>query len=100
VKYINNLINKNILGKPAKETKVFISHLHVSINKQGFLLFFFPLIFVFVLFCLFLVFKDKVSLCSHGCPRTHSVDQARLQLRTLPASASQVLGLKSCATTA
>jgi hypothetical protein len=40
------------------------------------------------------------SLCSPGCPRTHSVDQAGLELRNLPASASQVLGLKSCATTA
>ena len=24
----------------------------------------------------FLVFRDRVSLCSSGCPRTHSVDQA------------------------
>jgi hypothetical protein len=34
-----------------------------------------------------------------GCPGTHSVDQAGLELRKLPASASQVLGLKACATT-
>jgi hypothetical protein len=34
-----------------------------------------------------------------GCPGTHSVDQAGLELRNLPASASQVLGLKACATT-
>jgi hypothetical protein len=46
----------------------------------------------------FLVFRDRVSLCSSGCPRTHSVDQAGLQLRNPPASASQVLGLKVCAT--
>jgi hypothetical protein len=38
-------------------------------------------------------------LCSPGCPGTHSVDQAGLELRNLPASASQVLGLKECATT-
>jgi hypothetical protein len=44
-------------------------------------------------------FQDKVSLCSPGCPGTHSVDQAGLELRNLPASASQVLGLKACATT-
>jgi hypothetical protein len=44
--------------------------------------------------------KDRVSLCSSGCPGTHSVDQAGLELRNLPASASQVLGLKTCATTA
>jgi hypothetical protein len=34
------------------------------------------------------------------CPGTHSVDQDGLKLRNLPASASQVLGLKVCATTA
>jgi hypothetical protein len=39
-------------------------------------------------------------LCSPGCPGTHSVDQAGLELRNPPASASQVLGLKACATTA
>ncbi|GAB1291531.1 NAD-dependent protein deacylase sirtuin-5, mitochondrial [Apodemus speciosus] len=41
----------------------------------------------------------EVSLCSPGCPGTHSVDQAGLQLRNLPASASQALGLKMCVTT-
>jgi hypothetical protein len=44
-------------------------------------------------------FPDKVSLYSSGCPGTHSVDQAGLKLRNLPASASRVLGLKACATT-
>jgi hypothetical protein len=29
-----------------------------------------------------------VSLCSPGCPGTHSVDQTGLELRNLPASAS------------
>jgi hypothetical protein len=47
-----------------------------------------------------LVFQDSVSLCSPGCPGTHSVDQAGLELRNPPASATQVLGLKACATTA
>jgi hypothetical protein len=53
-------------------------------------------------FCLFvcLFFRDRVSLCSPGCPGTHSVDQAGLELRNPPVSASQVLGLKACATTA
>jgi hypothetical protein len=32
-------------------------------------------------------------------PRTHFVDQAGLELRNLPASTSQVLGLKVCDTT-
>jgi hypothetical protein len=45
-------------------------------------------------------FRDRVSLCSPGCPGTHSVDQAGLQLRNPSASASQLLGLKACATTA
>jgi hypothetical protein len=47
----------------------------------------------------FLVFQDRVSLYSPGCPGTHFVDQAGLELRNPPASASQVLGLKACATT-
>jgi hypothetical protein len=55
-----------------------------------------PVLFV----CLFVSFPVRVSLCSPGCPGTHSVDQAGLELRNLPASASQVLGLKACATTA
>jgi hypothetical protein len=51
-------------------------------------------------FFFFLVFRDRISLCSPGCPGTHFVDQAGLKLRNLPASAFQVLGLKACATTA
>jgi hypothetical protein len=52
--------------------------------------------FCFVLFCF--VFRDRVSLCSPGCPGTHSEDLTGLKLRNSPASASQVLGLKACAT--
>jgi hypothetical protein len=48
----------------------------------------------------FFVFRDTVSLCSPGCPGAHSVDQVGLELRNPPASASRVLGLKVCATTA
>ena len=45
-------------------------------------------------------FLRRVSLCnSSGCPGTDFVDQADLELRDPPASASQVLGLKACATT-
>jgi hypothetical protein len=51
-------------------------------------------------FFFFLVFGDRVSLYSPGCSGTHFVDQAGLELRNPPASASQVLGLKACATTA
>jgi hypothetical protein len=45
------------------------------------------------------VSQDRVSLYSPGCPGTHSVDQAGLNLRNSPASASQGLGLKTCNTT-
>jgi hypothetical protein len=44
-------------------------------------------------------FRDRVSLYSPGCLETHFVDQAGLELRNPPASASRVLGLKACATT-
>jgi hypothetical protein len=64
-------------------------------SSSSFVLFCFC--FCFVLFCFF---QDRVSLYSSDCPRTHFVDQAGLELRNLPASASQVLGLKACATTA
>jgi hypothetical protein len=46
----------------------------------------------------FLFFKGRVFLCSPGCPGTHFVDQADLELRDPPASASRVLGLTVCAT--
>jgi hypothetical protein len=47
----------------------------------------FSLVFLFFLgfFCFF-VFRDRVSLCSPGCPGTHFVDQAGLELRNPPAS--------------
>jgi hypothetical protein len=57
------------------------------------------IIFRGLVFVVVVVFPDRVSLYSSGCPGTHSVDQAGLELRNLPASASRVLGLKVCATT-
>jgi hypothetical protein len=48
--------------------------------------------FCFVLFCFF----ETVSLYSPGCPGTHFVDQADLELRNPPVCASRVLGLKAC----
>jgi hypothetical protein len=59
----------------------------------GFVGYFFFFVFLFF-------FRDRVSLYSPGCPRTHFVDQAGLELRNPTASAFQVLGLKACATTA
>ena len=55
--------------------------------------------FSFFFFFFFWLFRDRVSLYSPGCPGTHSVEQAGLELRNPPASASQVLGSKACATT-
>jgi hypothetical protein len=49
----------------------------------------------FFFFFFFLVFRDRVPLYSPG---THSVDQAGLEHRNLPSSASEVLGLKACTT--
>jgi hypothetical protein len=54
--------------------------------------------FLFFFSFFFLVFQDRVSLYSPGCPGTYFVDQAGLELRNPPASASRVLGLKACAT--
>jgi hypothetical protein len=45
--------------------------------------------FLFFSFFFFFLRQD-----SPGCPGTHSVDQADLELRNLPASASQVLGAR------
>jgi hypothetical protein len=50
--------------------------------------------FLFVLFCLFF---ETGFLC---VALAVLIDQAGLELRNLPASASQVLGLKACVTTA
>jgi hypothetical protein len=49
-------------------------------------------------FLVVVFFETRVSLYSPVCPGTHFVDQAGLELRNLPASASRVLGLKVCAT--
>jgi hypothetical protein len=64
---------------------------HLTVN---WFLSFFSFFFFF-----FLVFRVRVSLCSPDCPGTHFVDQAGLELRNPPASASRVLGLKACTTT-
>jgi hypothetical protein len=65
------------------------THTHVQIPHS----FFFVCLLVFCFF-------ETGFLCSPGYPGTHFVDQAGLELRNPPASASQVLGLKVCATTA
>lgn len=49
--------------------------------------------------CYFFFFspQERVFLCGPGCPGTHGVDQAGLELR--PASASGLLELKMCVAT-
>jgi hypothetical protein len=74
-------------------------HTYLLLFFLSLLLFCFHFCFIF-LFCFFFFFRDRVSLYSPGCPGSHSVDQAGLELKNLPASASQVLGLKACATNA
>jgi hypothetical protein len=79
-----------VLSPPALEVAVTDTEATPPRGKSlGFSVCLFVL-FCFVLFC----FRDRVSLCSPGCPGTHSVDQAGLELRNSP-----VLGLKEYATT-
>jgi hypothetical protein len=54
-------------------------------------------LFLLVLFVCLFVLRNRVSLC---IPGTHSVDEAGLELRHLPISASAELELKTCTTTA
>jgi hypothetical protein len=59
-------------------------------------------IFIYLFIYLFIYFgfsRQGFSVCSLGCPGTHSVDQAGFELRNPPASASQRLELKACTTT-
>ena len=97
----------DILAKKKKKQKTFVLGLCPEIlsrsNKQTKIL---PDLYIFmwlISICsifLFLFFSlwDRVSLCLPGCPGTYFVDQAVLELRNPPASASRVLGLKSCST--
>jgi hypothetical protein len=88
-----------VLNKPMKEQMEFPkceTHMNSSLGCLWTLK---CLILIYLWQFFFLVFRDRVSLCSPGCPGTRSVDQAGLELRNPPAFASQVLGLKACATT-
>jgi hypothetical protein len=93
--------------------RTFFSFLFFSFLFFSFLFFSFPsfsffsffdrtVLFIFFIFYfyLFICFFETFSLYNLGCHGTHSVDQAVLELRNPPVSASQVLGLKVCATTA
>ena len=67
-------INLCVIYLPAKY--IFGINLYISF-------FFF---FDFFVLVGWLVFRDSVSLCSLGCPGTHYVEQAGLELRNPPAS--------------
>jgi hypothetical protein len=73
------------------ESEIGNTHTHTYLHDLSFMN---SVCVPFFLFC----FWDRVSLCIPGCPGIQFVDQAGLELRNLPASASQVLGLKVCAT--
>jgi hypothetical protein len=55
--------------------------------------FVFPVLFCSVFFSFFFFLFGRVSLYSPGCPGTHSVDQAGLELRNPLASACKVVWL-------
>ena len=73
----------------------FCANIHLSVSAHHDCLFV-CLFVLFFCFCLICIFKTEFL----DCPETHFVDQAGLQLRNLPASDSQVLGLKVCVATA
>jgi hypothetical protein len=68
------------------------------VNKPPKMLENYSLFCLFGWFCCCCCFQGRVSLYNPGCPGTHFVDQAGLELRNPRASASRVLGLKACTT--
>jgi hypothetical protein len=102
VNSIKNGYNIPSVIMPDVNGKVVFIYLMYFTPQKLFVCFWFVFVFglfLFLFVCLF-VFLDLVSPCSPGYAGTHSIDQAGLELRNQPASASQVLGLKACTTTA
>jgi hypothetical protein len=80
-----------MLGSVTTKLALFCSQLHcVFIPDRTFLFYLFIYLFIY----LFWYFRDKIFLYCPGCPGTHFVDQAGLELRNLHASASQHAGIK------
>jgi hypothetical protein len=84
------------ISPPVDDNEQLLDQLHIFREMSTWILCLFFLIGLLILvfwgvFCLFLFFQDRISLCSPGCPGTHSVDHTGLKLRNPPASASQVL---------
>jgi len=84
--YLSPYIVLPFLGDPSYPLPTFSLSVWAALPKYFFFFF-------------FGFFRDRVSLYSPGCPGAHFVDQAGLELRNPPASASRVLGLKAFATT-
>jgi hypothetical protein len=96
------LKNNLYLSMTAKRSHYLFPHIYshtTSLHKSYNYLLGRRLEITFVVVVVFSVFRDRVSLYSPGRPRTHFVDQAGLELRNPPASASQVLQSKASATT-
>lgn len=55
--------------------------------------------FIYLIIGWFVVFREQASLCSPGCPATHTIEQASFKLKDPPASTWN-LGLKVSAPTA
>ena len=96
--YICSNLNKSIRVLKRIDTSTLWNNFWFDILQFNF--YCLAVVYFLGVFCFVLFFWDRVSLYSPGCPGTHSIDQAGLKLRNPPASASQVFGLKVCATTA
>jgi hypothetical protein len=69
--------------KPENKIEIIkVAHYNVFLRRKS----------LFCLFWFWFCFSETGFLCSPGCPGTHFVHQAGIELRNLPASASQVLG--------
>jgi hypothetical protein len=88
-----------IQGLFSSLTVIICTYVYTYISKYNLLILYNRCAFVVVVVVVVVFLQDRVSLCSFGCPGTHSADQAGLELRNPLASASQVLWLKACTTT-
>jgi hypothetical protein len=84
-----------VTGMMCQSVWELVTELRSPAEQQGDAL---PGPFVCLFVCFLFSFWDRVSLYSPGCPGTHFVNQAGLELRNPPASASPALGLKACTT--
>jgi hypothetical protein len=102
ISLINDWVVLDSMRKQAEQAmrnkRVSIILRHVYFGIQSFLFFSSSSSFFFFFFFWFSETGFLCVVCRPGCPRTQSVDQGGLELRNLPASASQVLGLKARAT--